>query len=105
MPGLVLRVEDVVLAVGAGLPHVEDGIGDACARFRVPYHAVEVGELAVCGHVLHDAGAVVAEWSVGGPEGAEDGGGGGGEVFLCYDFVVDFVDETEWSRVSRSTCP
>ena len=93
MAGLVLGVEDVVLAVGAGLPHVEDGVGDALVGFGVLDDAVEEGEFAVRGHVLHDAGAEVAEGGFGGPEGAEDGGGGGLEALLGDDFVVDFVDE------------
>lgn len=91
--GLVLRIVGVVLAVGAGLPHVEDGVGDARPGVGVEDGAVEVGELAVLGHVLDDAGAEVAEGGVGGPEGAEDGGGGGLGAGVGDDGVVDLVDE------------
>ena len=45
--GLVLRVVGVVLSVGAGLPHVEDGVGDAHVGVDVLDGAVEVGELSV----------------------------------------------------------
>jgi len=98
MAGLVFRVEDVVLAVRAGLPHVEDGIGDALVGFGILDYAVEEGELAVGRHVLDDAGAEVAEGGFGGPEGAEDGGGGGLEALLGDDFVVDFVDERFYTQ-------
>lgn len=93
--GLVLGVEDVVLAVGAGLPHVEDGVGDALAGVDVLDDAVEEGELAVLGHVLDDAGTEVAEGGFGGPEGTEDGGGCGRAAVVGGDGVVDFVDEAE----------
>ena len=45
--GLVLRVMGVVLAVGAGLPHVEDGVGNSNVGVDVLDGAVEVGELSV----------------------------------------------------------
>lgn len=90
---LVLRVEDIVLAVGAGLPHVEGGVGDAQARVDVAHDTVEEGDLAVLGQVLDDGGAEVAEGRLGGPEGPEDGGRGGLEAFVGDDFVVDLVDK------------
>lgn len=90
---LVLGIVGVVLAVCAGLPHVEDGVGDPRAGVGIENSPVEVCELAVGWHVLHDGGAEVAEGGVGGPEGTEDGGGGGGEVVFCYDFVVYLIDE------------
>jgi len=92
--GLVLGVVGVVLAVRARLPHVENGVRDALACVCVADDAVEERELAVRGHVLHDAAAEVAEGGVGGPEGAQDGGGGGREVLFGDNGVVDFVDET-----------
>lgn len=91
--GLVLGVEDVVFAVSRGLPHVEDGVGDALARLGVDDAAVEVSQLAVGGHVLDDGAAELAEGGLGGPERAEDGGGGGGEVLVGGDLVVDLVNE------------
>lgn len=95
---LVLGVEDVVLAVGASLPHVEDGVGDAEAGVDVLDDAVEKGDLAVLGHVLDDAVAECAEGSLGGPEGAENCGGSGLEALVGYDLVVDFVDKTDCSN-------
>lgn len=90
---LVLRVEGVVLAVGARLPHVEDGVGDAKPGVDVLDDAVEEGDLAVLGQVLHDRGAVVAEGCLGRPEGAQDGGRRRLEALVGDDFVVDFVDK------------
>lgn len=83
----------IVFAICRRLPHVEDSVGDSGMGVGVEDSSVEVCELSVGGHVLHDGGAEVAEGGVGGPEGAENGGGGGGEVVFGYDFVVDFVDE------------
>lgn len=91
---LVLWVKNIVLAVGAGLPHVEYRILDPRPRLRVADHTVEEGELTVRGHVLHNAGTELAERSFWGPEGAENGGGGRRQLLLCDDLVVDFVDET-----------
>lgn len=97
VPGLVLGVEDVVFAVGARLPHVEDGAGDADARVDVLDHAVEEGDLRVGGHVLDDGGAEVAEGRLGRPEGAQDGRGGRAEALVGDDLVVDLVDEAvDW---------
>lgn len=92
---LVLRVLEVVFAVGAGLPDVEDGAGDGLAGDEVGDGAVHEGDAAVGVGVLDDGRAVVAEGGVGGPEGAEDGGRGRVDVALGDDFVGDFVDEAE----------
>lgn len=72
--GLVFGVVGIVFAVGAGLPHVKHGVGDALARLQVADDTVEEGELAVFRHVLDDASAKITEGSVGGPKGSEDGG-------------------------------
>lgn len=90
---LVLRVLEVVLAVGAGLPDVEDGVGDGLAGQQVGDGAVHEGDAARGVGILDDGGAVVAEGGVGGPEGAEDGGRGRVDVALCHDFVGDFINE------------
>jgi hypothetical protein len=96
MAGLVLGVEDVVLAVGASLPHVEDGVGDTFAGFGILDDTMEERELAVFWHVLDYAAAKIPEWGVGRPEGAKDSRGCGREVFVGYDLVVDLIDETGW---------
>lgn len=44
--------------------------------------------------VLNDAVAESAEGSVGGPEGAENDVGGGGDTILGDDLVGDLIDET-----------
>lgn len=72
MAGLVLGVEDIVLAVGASLPHIEDGVGDTFAGFGILDDTVEKCELPVFGHVLDYAAAKVPEWSVRRPEGAKN---------------------------------
>ena len=91
---LVVRVLKVVFAVGAGLPNVKDGAGDGLAGQQVGDGAVHLADAAAGGGILDDGGAIVAEGSIGGPKGAEDGGGGRVNVALCDDFVGDFVDET-----------
>lgn len=99
---LVLRVLEVVLAVGAGLPDVEDGVGDGLAGQQVGDGAVHEGDAARGVGVLDDGGAVVAEGGVGGPEGAEDGGGSRVDVALGHDFVGDFINEAVGDGVSVS---
>jgi len=70
--GLVLGVEGIVLAVGAGLPHVEDSAWDATASLGVLDDTVEKCELPVFWHVLDHAAAKVPEWCIGGPERSEN---------------------------------
>lgn len=92
--GLVVRVLEVVLAVGRRLPDVEDGAGDRLARGHVADHTVHLGDAALGGHaVLDDAAAELAEGRVGRPEGAQDGGGCGVDVALRDDLVGDLVNE------------
>jgi hypothetical protein len=87
------RVLEVVLAVTAGLPHVEGDVGDGLVGDEVADHAVHVGDLALV-VVLDDRVAELAPGSVGRPEGAEDGGGGGVVVGVVgLDVVCDFGDE------------
>lgn len=97
--GLVLGVEDVVFAIGAGLPHVQDRIGDSLASLGVTDDAVEKGQLAVLGHVLNHTGAQISEWRFGRPEGSEDGGGCGVEFFFRHNLVVDLVDQASGAPV------
>jgi hypothetical protein len=91
--GLVLGVVGVVLAVGAGLPHVEDGVGDTLTGVNVADDTVEECKLTILGHVLDDTATELAEGSLGRPEGAEDAGGGGSLSSVGDDLVVDLVDE------------
>jgi hypothetical protein len=90
---LVLGVVGVVFAVGAGLPHVEDGVGDTLACINITDDTVEECELTILGHILDDAGAVVAEGGFGRPEGSEDARGCGSLSSVGNDLVVDLVDE------------
>lgn len=71
---LVLRVLEVIFAVGAGLPDVKDGSGDGLASDKVSDGAVHLAHSALGIGILNDGGAVVTERSVGRPEGSEDGG-------------------------------
>lgn len=102
---LVVRVLEVVLAVGRGLPDVDDGAGDGLLGVEVGDDAVHEGDLAVGGRVLDDGAAVLAEGGVGGPEGAEDGGRGGLLARLVHVLVCDLVDEgLEAQNVGHAVC-
>ena len=99
---LVLGILEVVLAVGRGFPHVDDGIGDALARLQVSDFAVHPAYLALVWGI-DDGAAVFAEGSVGRPERAEDGGGGWHFAGLGGVFVGNFVDEAEvWLACAES---
>lgn len=95
---LVVRVLEVVLPVGAGLPDIEDGVGDGLAGQQVGDGAVHQRHLAVLVGVLDDGIAVLAEGGVGRPEGAEDGGGGRVDVALSDDLVGDLIDKPDKSQ-------
>lgn len=62
---LVLRVLEVVAAVGRGLPDVEDGARDGLAREEVRYGAVHAHHAPVGHGVLDDGAAELAEGRVG----------------------------------------
>ena len=91
--GLVVGVLEVVLAVAAGLPHVEGDVGDGLVGNEVANHTVHVCDLTlVC--VLDDGVAELTPGSVGRPEGTEDGGGGGVVVgVIGGDVVGNFSDK------------
>lgn len=87
------RVLEVVLAVAAGLPHVEGDVGNGLVGYEVTNHTVHVGNLALVG-ILNDGVTELTPGSVGRPEGTEDGGGGGSVVGVFgLDVVCDFSDE------------
>lgn len=88
---LVVRVLEVVLAVGGRLPDVEDGVGNGLASQEVGDGAVHQADLALRVGVLDDGVAVLTEGGVGRPEGPEDGGGGGIDVALGDDLVGDLI--------------
>jgi hypothetical protein len=66
------------LAVGRGLPDVENCALDGLAGFHVLDNTVHVGDTAVGIRVLDDAVAESAEGSIGRPEGTENDVGGWG---------------------------
>jgi hypothetical protein len=86
------------LAVGRGLPDVEDGTGDRLASLHVLNGTVHEGNTAIGVGILNDAVAESAEWRIGGPEGTEDNVGGGGDAVLGDNLVGDLIDKT------RRTC-
>jgi hypothetical protein len=90
---LVLRVLEIILPIRRGLPDIEDGIGDSLSCDEIRDGSVHARHQPVRRHVLDDAGAEVAEGSVGGPEGPEDRGGGRVDAVLGDELVGDFVDE------------
>jgi len=93
---LVLRVLEIVLPIAARLPHVEGHVGDGLLGYEVFDLAVHVGDGALmC--VLDDGVTELAPRGVGGPEGAEDCGGGGDIGFVFgLDVVCDFGHETAY---------
>lgn len=66
---LVLGVLEVVLAVGRGLPDVEDGVRDGLAGHQVADDAMHQTHAAVGSRVLDDGASILAERGVGGPKG------------------------------------
>lgn len=90
---LVVRVLEIVLAVGRRLPDVEDGAGDGLAGQEVRDSAVHESDAAIKVGFLDDGAAELTEGSVGGPEGPEDGRGGGVDVAFRDDLVGDLVNE------------
>lgn len=91
---LVLRVLEVVAAVGRRLPDIEDGVRDSPARGEVGDGAVHPAHAAAGRRVLDDGVAELAEGGVRGPKGAGDGGGRRVDAAVRDDFVGDFVDES-----------
>lgn len=65
-------VLEIVLAVGRGLPDVQDGADDGLAALHILDHTVHESNTAIGLRVLDDAVAESAEGSVGRPEGAEN---------------------------------
>lgn len=104
MTSLVLGVENVVFAVGAGLPHIEDGVGNGLASLSVRDDTVEESELSIRWHVLDDAGTKLAEWGIGGPERSEDGRGGRVNTVRGLNLVVDLIDETKQELLAMFSC-
>lgn len=90
-------VLEIVLAVGRGLPDVEDGADDRLAGLHVPEDTVHESDTAIGLRVLDDAVAESAEGGVGRPEGAENDVGGRGDTVLGDDLVGDLIDETKES--------
>lgn len=94
--GLVLRILEVVLAVGRRLPDVENGAGDGLAGGDVTDHTVHLGDAAVGGNaILDDAATELTERSVGRPKGAENGRGGRVDLAISDNLVGNLVDEAE----------
>ena len=90
--GLV-GVLEIVLAVGGGLPDIENGADNGSAGLHVGENTVHVGDLAIGVGVLNNAVAEGAERGIGRPEGAENDVGGGGQTLLGDDLVGDLIDE------------
>lgn len=87
-------VLEIVLAVGRGLPDIQDGTDDRLAGLHILDHTVHESNTAMGVRVLDNAVAESAEGSVGRPEGAENDVGGGGNTILGDDLVGDLIDKT-----------
>jgi hypothetical protein len=85
------------LAVGRGLPDIEDGTGDRLAGLHVPNGTVHEGDTAIRVRVLDDAVAESTERGIGRPEGTENNVGGGGDAIFGDNFVGNLIDETSKS--------
>lgn len=94
VPGLVLWVKNIVFAIGAGLPHVEDSVWNANSSINILDRSVEVGQLSVFGHILYTGSTELTERSLRRPERTEDRGGGWDAALRGDNFVVNFIDET-----------
>lgn len=96
------RVLEVVLSVAAGLPHVEGDVGDGLVGDEIADDAVHVGDLTLV-VILNDRVAELAPWSIGRPEGTEDGGGGGLVLgIIGFDVVGNFSNEAVMRVSGRS---
>lgn len=93
------RVLEIVLAVGGGLPDIEDSTGDWLASFHVPNGTVHEGNATIGFGILNDAVTESAEGCIGRPEGAEDNVGGGGDAILSDNLVGDLINKTKLMSV------
>lgn len=83
------------MAVGRGLPDVEDSADDRLAGLHIGNGTVHKSDTAIRLGILDDAVAESAEGGVGRPEGAENDVGCRGETVLGDDLVGDLIDETD----------
>lgn len=88
-------VLEIVLAVGGGLPDIEDGSSNRLASLHVADGTVHESDTAIGLGILDDAVAESTEGSVGRPEGAENDVGGGGDTVFGDDLVGDLIDKAE----------
>jgi len=91
--GLIIRVLEVVLAIGRGLPDVDDSVGNTLLGDEVGHGAVHERHLSVGRRVLDDRATGRAEGCMGRPEGPEDGGGGGDLAGFVHVLVSDLINE------------
>lgn len=90
---LVLGVLEIVLAVGAGLPDVKDGVGDRLAGDQIADDTVHEADAAFGSRILDNGAAVVTEWCVRRPEGTQDGRRRGVDVAFSDDLVGNFINQ------------
>lgn len=91
--GLVVRVLEVVFAVGASLPNIEHGSGNGLSGEKICDCAVHESDLATRSWVLDDGAAIVAEWRIGRPEGSKDRGRSRINVAFSDNLVCDFINQ------------
>lgn len=87
---LLLLVLVIVETVCARLPNVYHGAWDGLSSRKIRHLTPHLAELSLM-RALDNRSANITEWSVGVPEGAEDGGGGWVSIGVADDFVGDFI--------------
>ena len=101
---LVLRVLEVILAVGTRLPDVDNGVGNTLLGVEVANNAMHESLLAVGVWVGDDRVSKLAEWRVRRPERAKDGARCRCLTRLVDVLVSDFVDQPEMLVFRQQRC-
>jgi hypothetical protein len=101
----VLGVLEIVFPVRRRLSDVDDCAWNSLSSQEIGNFAVHEGRVSAGSGILNYATTERAERGVGGPEGPEDGGGGGVRTFgqqLVGDFVDESADISFWCKFLKS---
>jgi len=86
-------VLEIVLAVGGGLPDIQNSAGNGGTGLHISENTVHISDLTVGLGVLNDGVTQSAERSIGRPEGTQNNVGGGGLALLSDDLVGNLIDQ------------